>query len=158
MLDLEDANAFMVSLDPGRTWFRYHHLFGDLLRLELRRTLAAEIPELHRRAARWFSEHGQVIEAIRHTQAAGAWPEAARLLADHCFSLTLDGHTQALQALLKAFPPGSREAPELALVHATGELATGHLEEAAAYLSVARSRIVTASGDHLPRSGSLSGP
>ena len=41
LLDLEDANAFVVSLDPGRTWFRYHHLFGDLLRLELRRTAAA---------------------------------------------------------------------------------------------------------------------
>src|SRR5690348_2218112 len=42
LLDLEDANAFVVSLDPGRTWFRYHHLFADLLRLELRRTLRSE--------------------------------------------------------------------------------------------------------------------
>ena len=39
LLELEDANAFVLSLDPERTWFRYHHLFGDLLRLELRRTL-----------------------------------------------------------------------------------------------------------------------
>jgi LuxR family maltose regulon positive regulatory protein len=149
LLDLEDANAFVVSLDPERTWFRYHHMFGELLRLELRRTLAAETPELHRRAAGWFSEHGQVIEAIRHTQAAGAWSEAARLLADHCFSLTLDGRTQALQAFLQAFPPGWDEGPELALAHATAELATGRLDEAAAYLSVARPRIVTASDDHL---------
>ena len=51
LLDLEDANAFVVSLDPGRTWFRYHHLFADLLRLELRRTLAEQVPTLHRRAA-----------------------------------------------------------------------------------------------------------
>jgi LuxR family transcriptional regulator, maltose regulon positive regulatory protein len=53
LLDLEDANAFVESLDPGRTWFRYHHLFADLLRLELRRTLPAEVPVLHRRAAGW---------------------------------------------------------------------------------------------------------
>src|SRR5207244_12798293 len=51
LLDLEDANAFVESLDPERSWFRYHRLFADLLRLELRRTLPAEIPVLHRRAA-----------------------------------------------------------------------------------------------------------
>ena len=51
LLNLEDANAFVVSLDPERTWFRYHHLFADLLRLELRRTLPEEVPALHRRAA-----------------------------------------------------------------------------------------------------------
>src|SRR6266702_4524877 len=91
LLELEDANAFVESVDPGRTWFRYHHLFADLLRLELRRRLPAEIPALHRRAAGWFTQQGQVAEAIRHTQAAGDWPEAARLLADYSFSLTLDG-------------------------------------------------------------------
>jgi len=107
LLDLEDANAFVVSLDPERTWFRYHHLFGDLLRLELRRTLPQEVPVLHLRAAGWFARHGQVADAIRHTQAAGDWPEAARMLADHSFSLTLDGQAQTIQALLRAFPPGA---------------------------------------------------
>src|SRR5262249_31004584 len=97
LLDLEDANAFVVSLDPERTWFRYHHLFADLLRLELRRTLPDQVPALHRRAAAWFGAHGQIIEAIRHTQAAGDWADAARLLADHSFSLTLDGYAQTLQ-------------------------------------------------------------
>jgi len=67
LLDLEDANAFVVSLDPERTWFRYHHLFADLLRLELRRVMPEQVPALHRRAAGWFAEHGQVAEAIRHT-------------------------------------------------------------------------------------------
>ena len=74
LLELEDANAFVVSLDPERTWFRYHHLFADLLRLELRRTRPEEVPALHRRAAEWFIQHGQVVDAIRHTQAAGDWP------------------------------------------------------------------------------------
>lgn len=94
LLALEDANAFVVSLDPERTWFRYHHLFADLLRLELRRALPEEVPGLHRRAAEWFVQHGQVVDAIRHTQAAGDWRGAARLLADYSFSLTLDGRTQ----------------------------------------------------------------
>ena len=75
LLELADANAFVVPLDPERTWFRYHHLFGDLLRLELRRTLPEEVPALHRRAAGWFIRQGQVVDAIRHTQAAGDWPE-----------------------------------------------------------------------------------
>jgi LuxR family transcriptional regulator, maltose regulon positive regulatory protein len=143
LLDLEDANAFVESLDPERTWFRYHHLFADLLRLELRRTLPAEIPALHRRAAGWFTQHGQVVDAIRHTQAAGDWPDAARLLADHSFSLTLDGQAQTMQALLRAFPPGE-DHPELALVRATVDLAQGRLDEAAAHLAVAETHAETA--------------
>ena len=150
LLDLEDANAFVESLDPGRTWFRYHHLFDDLLRLELRRTLAAEIPALHRRAAGWFTQHGHAAEAIRHTQAAGDWPEAARLLADHSFSLTLDGQAQTMQALMRAFPPGT-DHPELALVRAMGDLAQGRLDEAAAYLAVAQTYAETTPPDRQRR-------
>ena len=101
LLALEDANAFVVSLDPGRTWFRYHHLFADLLRLELRRRLPEEVPVLHRRAAGWFVRHGQAADAIRHTQAAGDWADAARLLADYSFSLSMDGQGQTVGALLR---------------------------------------------------------
>jgi LuxR family maltose regulon positive regulatory protein len=137
LLDLEDANAFVVSLDPGRTWFRYHHLFADLLRLELRRRRPEEIPALHRRAAHWLARHGQVTDAIRHTQAAGDWPDAARLLADHAFSLTLDGQAQSIQALLQAFPPGADHS-ELALVRAGSCLVAGRLDETAAHLAVAQ--------------------
>src|SRR5580692_7089367 len=136
LLELEDANAFVESLDPQRAWFRYHHLFGDMLRLQLRRTLPAEVPELHRRAAGWFTSQGQEAEAIRHTQAAGDWPQAAQLLADHSFSLTLDGQAQTMQALAGAFPPGT-DYPGLALVRAMGDLAHGRLDEAAAHLAVA---------------------
>jgi len=143
LLSLEDANAFVESLNPERTWFRYHRLFADLLRLELRRTRPEEIPTLHRRAAGWFTQHGQVAEAIRHTQAAGDWPEAARLLADHSFSLTLDGQAETMQALLRAFPAGA-DHPELALVRAMGDLAQGRLDEAAAHLAVAEAHAETA--------------
>ena len=151
LLGLEDANAFVVSLDPERTWFRYHYLFADLLRLQLRRRLPDEAPELHRRAAGWFTKHGQVADAIRHTQAAGDWPGAARLLADHSFSLTLDGQAQTIQALVRAFPPGAGADPELALVRATGELVQGHLGEAAAHLAVARSHAGTTTPDRQRR-------
>ena len=136
LLDLEDANAFVISLDPERTWFRYHQLFGDLLRLEVRRGLPAEVPHLHRRAAEWFTRQGQMVDAIRHRQAAGDWADAARLLADHSFSLTLDGQAQAMQALVRAFPPGE-DHPELALVCVGGDLVEGRLDEAAAHLAVA---------------------
>ncbi|HEY3979783.1 MAG TPA: LuxR C-terminal-related transcriptional regulator [Streptosporangiaceae bacterium] len=144
LLGLEDANAFVVSLDPARTWFRYHHLFADLLRLELRRQLAAELPALHRRAAQWLSQHGEIIGAIRHTQAAGDWTDAARLLADHSFGLTLDGQAQTIQTLLRAFPPGAvSEDPDLSLPRATSDLAQGRLDAAAAHLTVAEAAIGT---------------
>src|SRR6266566_4299076 len=141
--DLEQGNAFVISLDGSRPWFRYHQMFAGLLRLELRRTLPGEVPALHRRAAGWFTRHGQVAEGIRHTQAAGDWLEAARLLADHSFSLTLDGQAQTMQALLRAFPPGADHL-ELALVRAMGDLAQGRLDEAAAHLAVAETYAETA--------------
>src|SRR5207249_237028 len=56
--DLEQANAFVVALDTRRSWFRYHHLFADLLQLELRRTAPDEVTMLHRAAADWFAGHG----------------------------------------------------------------------------------------------------
>jgi LuxR family maltose regulon positive regulatory protein len=146
LLELEDANAFVVSLDPERTWFRYHRLFADLLRLELRRTLPEEVPALHRRAAGWFLEQGQVADAIRHTQAAGDWPGAARLLADRSFSLMLDGQAQTIQALLRAFPRGA-DHPELAVVHAAVDLVRGRLDEATAYVAVAETYAKAAAPD-----------
>jgi len=152
LLDLEDANAFVESLDPGRTWFRYHHLFADFLQLELRRTLPAQVPVLHRRAAEWFIRQGQVAEAVGHTQAAGAWADAARLLADQSFSLMLDGQAQTIQALLRAFPPGA-DHPELALVRAMGDLAQGRLDQAAAHLVVAERYAETTPPDRRRRLG-----
>jgi len=148
LLDLEDANAFVVSLDPDRTWFRYHHLFADLLRLELRRRQPEQVPILHRLAAGWLSEHGETVDAIRHTQAAGDWSDAARLLADHSFGLTLDGHAQTIQTLLRIFPPGAvTEGPDLPLARATSDLARGRLDEAAAHLTVAEASITAIPAD-----------
>jgi LuxR family maltose regulon positive regulatory protein len=135
---LEDANAFVMSLDVGRSWFRYHHLLTDLLQLELRRTSPAVIDSLHRAAAQWFEEHGYPVEAIRHSQAAREWAHAARLLADNSVDLVFDGRKATLRALLAAFPAGVPEADaELALAFATGRLYDGLLEEADAYITTA---------------------
>jgi LuxR family transcriptional regulator, maltose regulon positive regulatory protein len=152
LLDLEDANAFVVSLDAARTWFRYHHLFADLLRLELRRRLPEELPALHRLAAKWLTGHGEIVDVIRHTQAAGDWCDAARLLADHSFSMTLDGQAQTIESLLRAFPPGAvTEGPDLPLARATSDLAQGRLDEAAAHLTVAETAITSTPPDRKHR-------
>jgi len=145
LLKLEEANAFVVSLDAQRTWFRYHQLLADFLRLELRRTLADEVPALHRRAAQWFADHGDVVDAVRHRLAAGDWTDAARLVADHSFRWVLDGEAGTIDAVLQAFPEGaSADHPDLALAHAASELNRGRLEEAAAQLVLAESHVESA--------------
>ena len=145
LLELEDANAFVVSLDGQRTWFRYHHLLADFLRLELRRRFADEVPDLHRKAAQWLADHGEVVEAVWHTLAAGDWPDAARLVGDHSFSWVLDGQAGTIDAVLQAFPEGaSADHPDLALAHAAAQLNRGRLEEAAAQLELAESHVQSA--------------
>jgi ATP/maltotriose-dependent transcriptional regulator MalT len=102
LLELEDANAFVISLDPGRTWFRYHHLFADLLRLELRRALPEEVPELHRRAAEWFIQHGWAGPS--HTlskQVIGRAPPSAGHSFSRC-SMAMWNHQQTLSSLSPA--------------------------------------------------------
>ena len=130
LLELEDANAFVTSLDVGRTWFRYHHLFADLLQLELRRTAPTIVDSLHRAAAEWHEREGHVVEAIRHAQSARDWPLATRALADHHLDLTLDGRAGTVRQLLAAFPPdaAARDA-ELALVFALVRLLDGALDQ-----------------------------
>src|ERR1700734_1434084 len=145
LLDLEDANAFVVSLDPGRTWFRYHRMFGGLLRLELRRTMPADIAGLHQLAARWLAARGQAADAIGHLQAAGDWDEAARMLADHALSLTLDGQAGTVAALLRSFPARTgADSADLTLVRAIADQyqlrldqADAHLREVRAYAAAA---------------------
>jgi LuxR family maltose regulon positive regulatory protein len=79
---------------------------------------------------------------VRHTLAAGDWADAARLLADHSFSLTLDGQEQAIGALMRLFPKGaSADHPDLALARAATQLAEGRLEDAAAQLALAGTHV-----------------
>jgi LuxR family transcriptional regulator, maltose regulon positive regulatory protein len=136
--DLERAGAFVVSLDAARSWFRYHHLFADLLQLQLRRTEPGQVAALHERAASWFAGRGFVIEAVRHAQAAQDWELAARLLAEHWPTLYLDGQAATIHELLAGFPAGIRAADaELAALAAGDELVRGSLEAAERYLGLA---------------------
>lgn len=135
---LEQENAFVLSLDAGRTWFRYHRLFADLLRLELERTEPAAIRELHRTAADWYARQGEVVDAVRHFQASEDWRAAAHLLGDHSLSLALDGRGETVHALLNGFPAGMVSAdPELAAIFAGGAVWRGSLGDAAAYIELA---------------------
>src|SRR5215831_3368524 len=136
--DLEAAGAFVVALDAGRSWFRYHHLFADLLQLELRRTEPDQAAGLHEMAAGWLAGHGYPVEAVRHAQAAGDWGLAARVLAGRWPGLYLDGQAAVIHELLAGFPAGQLAADaELAAVAAGDELARGSLEAAGRYLGLA---------------------
>jgi len=138
LADLEAANAFVVAVDPGRSWFRYHHLFADLLQLELRRTEPDQVAALHRAAARWLAGHGYPVEAVRHAQAAQDWGLAARVLADRWPGLYLDGQAAVIHELVAGFPAEHLVADaELAAVAAGDELAQGSLEAAERYLTLA---------------------
>jgi LuxR family maltose regulon positive regulatory protein len=138
MWELEDAGAFVVALDAERSWFRYHHLFADLLALELRRTAPQDLPGLHTIAAEWLAEHGQPVEAIRHSQAAENWGLAARLLADNWFGFALDGQLATARDLLSRFPAGKVASdPELAALAAGDQLKGGSAQEADRYLALA---------------------
>ena len=136
--ELEETNAFVVALDAARSWFRYHHLFADLLQLELRRTAPGEVTALHRAATSWFAGHGHPVEAVRHAQAAQDWSLASRLLADHWPGLQLGGQAATVHELLAGFPAEAAATyAELAVLIAADELAQGSLEAAERYLGLA---------------------
>jgi LuxR family maltose regulon positive regulatory protein len=150
---LEQANTFVAALDARRSWFRYHQLFADLLQLELRGSAPGEVPALHAAAAGWYSEHGYLVEAVRHAQAAGDWALAARLLSDHWVGFGLDGLGATAHELLARFPAGVIAADaELAARMAGDELARGSLEEAERYLSLATRGLESVPADRLGRS------
>jgi LuxR family transcriptional regulator, maltose regulon positive regulatory protein len=139
--DLEEAGAFVVSLDGRRSWFRYHRLFADLLQLELRHTEPGGLATLHATAAGWYAGHGYPVEAVRHAQAARDWSLAARLLSDHWVDLDLGGQAATAHELLTAFPAGVTAADaELTALTAAAELARGSLEEAERQLALAIQR------------------
>ncbi|MEU0966020.1 LuxR C-terminal-related transcriptional regulator [Streptomyces sp. NPDC005917] len=146
--ELEAANAFAAALDPARSWFRYHQLFGELLQLELRRTAPDEVQVLHATASGWFAEHGCPVEAIRHAQAAQDWSRAARLLADHWLALALDGQVTTAHNLLAGFPPGVVAADvELVALTAAAELDRGSLDGAERYLALAAGELESIPAD-----------
>jgi len=80
---LESIGLFIVPLDDERVWYRYHHLFADLLRTRLQDISPELVPGLHQRASTWFEKHGDIEAAIDHAMAAGDWDNAGRLIELH---------------------------------------------------------------------------
>ncbi len=150
---LEEAGAFVVSLDARRSWFRYHQLFADLLRLELRGTAPAELPALHDAAAGWYAEHGYLLEAVRHAQAAQHWDLAACVLSDHWVGLGLIGLGATVHELFGRFPSGVIAADaELAAGAAGDQLSRGSLPEAERYLALSARALESVPADRRERS------
>ncbi len=87
LVDLERANAFTVALDGPQPWYRYHRLFGELLRAELRRRAPTKVRQLHGRAAQWYVVHGLPSDALRHALAARDRCCAVHLLTTHWHEL-----------------------------------------------------------------------
>jgi LuxR family maltose regulon positive regulatory protein len=129
--EIERGNMFLVSLDRTRTWYRYHHLFGELLLNELELTDPDAVPELHRRAAEWYREQGSVPEAIHHATAAGELDDARELMATHWNEFFNQGRLATVSSWLASLPRETvaRE-PRLLVAGAWLALDRGRLDEA----------------------------
>jgi LuxR family transcriptional regulator, maltose regulon positive regulatory protein len=144
---IERANLFLVPLDEVRGWWRYHHLFADLLRARLQQEQPGRIRELHRNAASWHEEHGLADDAVRHALAAGEATWAARLIERHVDALLVRSEGATLQRWLAALPAevvGSR--PRLLLAQATLALVSGQVEAVEVPLEAAEYALARAAG------------
>jgi LuxR family maltose regulon positive regulatory protein len=101
---LERANMFLLPLDGHRTWYRYHHLFRDLLQHELRLAEPEEVQALHKRAREWHLTQGQIPQAILHATAAEDYAEAAELIAANWLRYVNRGQLQTVEAWTSALP------------------------------------------------------
>ena len=125
---LEHTNLFIVPLDDRREWFRYHHLFADVLQARLRREYPDLRPDLHRRASVWHERHGSPVEAVNHALAAQDFSQAARLIEQKSRAMWQRGEVKTLQSWLAALPPDIRRArPQLSLAKAWAALAVSQI-------------------------------
>jgi LuxR family maltose regulon positive regulatory protein len=141
---LERANAFLVALDPHRHWYRYHPMFGELLRSQLKYRMPDAFVLAHRRAARWFAARGMAAGAVRHALTGGDVKAATELLAEHWLTLVVDGEAQALVAGIEALPRQVIAAStELSLAGAGALLDVGDLQQAERCLELSDARAGT---------------
>jgi LuxR family transcriptional regulator, maltose regulon positive regulatory protein len=132
---IEAANLFLVPLDGRREWFRYHHLFADLLRHRLKQTQPDLLPTLHRRASRWYEEHHLIDEAITHALAAGDTGRLIALIEAARWQVHGRGDLATLRRWLDLLPPEEVEANgSLAMIQVWLLLYSGKMAEAEAYL------------------------
>lgn len=133
---LENANLFLLPLDDVRHWYRYHHLFADLLRHHLQREQPELVPVLHRRASRWFERAGYADEAVQHALAGDEYERAADLVAQLSQSLVHRGEINTLLAWIGRLPAEwQRQHPQLVLNHAWAQLFRSGPQEMEATLS-----------------------
>jgi LuxR family maltose regulon positive regulatory protein len=153
--ELDRANLFVVPLDEVRHWWRYHHLFADLLRARLERERPAALPGLHHAAAAWHEKHGLADDAVRHAVAAGETSWAARLVERHVETLLRRSEGATLGRWLSVLPAESiRARPRLCLAQAIAAVVSGRLEAVEPLVADAE-RAFAAAGDepHEPSVG-----
>ena len=149
---VERANLFLVPLDEVRGWWRYHHLFADLLRARLQAEQPGRVQALHRAAAAWSEEHELADDAVRHALAAGDAAWAARLVERHVEALLGRGEGATLRRWLSALPAESvRDRPRLCLAQAVGAIVGRQVEAVEGLLDDAeRALAVTGDEPHEP--------
>jgi LuxR family maltose regulon positive regulatory protein len=137
------ANLFLVPLDDEHRWFRYHHLFGGLLRHELARTAPDRPSALHQRAAQWYADHGDAAEAIGHAIASGDGSLSGRLVAAHWRQPFNAGQLETVRMWLDALPAELVSADaSLSAARVWVALDTGRLEEVGAALDAAETSVL----------------
>ena len=139
MLDrIERVNYFLIPLDPRHEWYRYHHLFGELLRHELERREPRRAAELHDRAGRWFLDAGMVSEAIGHLTAAGELDAASELINNHWLAFTNAGQRETVARWMAQLPRGYIASDgRLCLAQARTALTVGEREEILPWVELA---------------------
>lgn len=138
LLALEQRNLFIVPLDRSREWYRYHHLFADLLRHRLALQAPDSVAQLRVRASRWYAEHGFPAEAVRHALAAHAWDEAAALISELTPSLMKRGEISTLLDWYQALPDSViRSRIDLCAGISWLLILSGQVDRAEDYLAVA---------------------
>ncbi|NOX89396.1 MAG: tetratricopeptide repeat protein, partial [Calditrichaeota bacterium] len=127
--ELEKANLFIVPLDNKRRWYRYHHLFADLLRYRLRRENPDLKPMLHLRACEWYASNGLISDAIDHAMAAEDFERVAGLLEPIAMKMVMQSKLSTLQGWLTKLPDELiGRHPWLCLSRAWACFLTGHLD------------------------------
>jgi LuxR family transcriptional regulator, maltose regulon positive regulatory protein len=119
MLELaERSNLFLIPLDNQRRWYRYHHLFVDLLRHALTQAAAKKIPHLHLRASQWLEANGFIQEAVKHAFLSKDWRYAAELVERHAWNMILHSQVALVSEWCGTFPdPIIRQRPALCIFH-----------------------------------------
>ncbi len=151
MLDtLDRTNLFLIPLDDTRQWYRYHHLFADMLRARLIHEQPHLVADLHARASQWFEEHGQTADAIGHAIDAGAFERAARLIAAAAPAMLQQRHEVTVAGWYALLPPQLiRDDPALGIGYAGALLSSGRTDGVEQLLRDAEAAAGGASADVL---------